>query len=212
TAAQPRHAGENGSGGAHGHPEAPAPDQVPTAPPSSGVTVPVGPNRVRALGGSTPEQTGPEDPGPGQAPQFEQASQGHQQLFLEPQQLQQPATSDAEAAHYGRYEPAVAYEPEAPPEPEIPPAPEVPYEPNDPDSVEPVGIPDGVPREEVYFRAYRDYAAVRASFPSARQLSRALHEGYGITDADGSLLSETYLRSYLHELRDRYNTEMGLAG
>ena len=77
---------------------------------------------------------------------------------------------------------------------------------------EPVGIPDGVPREEVYFEAYRQFAAAHYGFPNARQLSRALHEGFGVTNADGSLLSERYLRDYIREFRDRYNTEMGLAG
>ena len=75
-----------------------------------------------------------------------------------------------------------------------------------------MGIPDGVPRDEFYFLAYRQFVASNVSFPNARQLSRALHERHGVTNVDGSLLSEAYLRNYLREFRERYNTEMGLAG
>jgi hypothetical protein len=95
---------------------------------------------------------------------------------------------------------------------EPPPAPEVYPEPEpDPDD-EPVGIPDGVPREEVYFEAYRQFIAEQGSRPNARQLSRALHDHFGVTRADGSLLSESYLRVYMREFRDRYDAEMGMAG
>ena len=77
---------------------------------------------------------------------------------------------------------------------------------------EPIGIPDGVPREEFYFGAYRQFVASQARFPNARQLSRALHDGLGVTNADGVSCSEKYLRTYMREFRERYNTEMGLAG
>ncbi|MFI8854958.1 hypothetical protein ACIGW3_32785, partial [Streptomyces sp. NPDC053499] len=109
-----------------------------------------------------------------------------QELFVEPAPLQQ--------------EP----EPEPGPEPGYTEAPDL--------GDEPVGIPDGVPREEFYFSAYRQYVAAHGQFPTARQLSRDLYEGHGITTVDGSLLSETYLGGYMREFRDRYNTEMGLAG
>ncbi|NLU70251.1 DUF2637 domain-containing protein [Streptomyces sp. HNM0574] len=87
-----------------------------------------------------------------------------------------------------------------------------PAAPDDPAPVDPVGIPDEVPREEFYFLAYREYVAAQGGFPSARQLSRTLHDGYGVTEADGSLLRETYLGPYMREFKERYNTEMGLAG
>ncbi|RCG14158.1 DUF2637 domain-containing protein [Streptomyces reniochalinae] len=77
---------------------------------------------------------------------------------------------------------------------------------------EPAGIPDGIPREEVYFEAYRHYVASHGAFPTARHLSRTLHDGFGVTTVDGRLLSETYLGTYMREFKDRYNTEMGLAG
>ncbi|MGP3927293.1 DUF2637 domain-containing protein [Streptomyces sp. 8N616] len=77
---------------------------------------------------------------------------------------------------------------------------------------DPTGFPDGVPHEEVYFEAYRGFIAEQGNRPTARQLSRALHDRFGVTNRDGSLLSENYLRTYLRELRDRYETEMGMAG
>ena len=77
---------------------------------------------------------------------------------------------------------------------------------------QPVGIPDGVAREEVYFEAYRQYVAAQGFRPNARQLSRTLHEDFHVTTADGGLLSESYLFGYMREFKDRYNTEMGLAG
>lgn len=76
----------------------------------------------------------------------------------------------------------------------------------------PVGIPDGVAREEFYFLVYRQFVAAQGGFPTARQLSRTLYDGHGVADADGSLLGEAYLRPYLREFKERYNTEMGLAG
>ncbi|WP_443732551.1 DUF2637 domain-containing protein [Streptomyces marispadix] len=123
-------------------------------------------------------------PGSGSGPAYLPPQRAHeQQLFMEP-------------------EPA----PRALPDDDAPPVPSA------SDEAEPVGIPDGVPREEFYFSAYREFAASNADFPNARQLSRALHERHGVTNADGSLLSEAYLRTYMREFKERYNTEMGLAG
>ena len=115
---------------------------------------------------------------------------------------EQPGPADeAPDAHTAR-----AKAPAAHPTPAPRPAPEPVYE----AEVEPIGIPDGVPREEVYFEAYRQFIAEQGSRPSARQLSRALHDQLGVTNSDGSLLSEPYLRSHLSEFRDRYNAEMGV--
>ncbi|OEV07571.1 hypothetical protein AN220_33920, partial [Streptomyces nanshensis] len=108
----------------------------------------------------------------------------------------------------------------APPEPSAPEA-ALPAEPdtdaadaadNTDAADEPVGIPDGVPRDEFYFAVYRQYVATHSNRPTARQLSRALYEGHGVTTAEGNLLGETYLGGYLREFKERYNTEMGLAG
>ncbi|MGH3311365.1 MAG: DUF2637 domain-containing protein [Streptomyces sp.] len=117
---------------------------------------------------------------------------GSTALFMEPAPDPQPEYE------YFEPEPATGHQPE--------PAPAG-Y-----DDADPVGIPDGVPREEFYFLVYRQFVAAQASFPTARQLSRDLHDGHGVTNSDGSLLSENYLRGYMREFKERYNTEMGLAG
>jgi hypothetical protein len=77
---------------------------------------------------------------------------------------------------------------------------------------EPVGVPDDISHADAYFAAYRQYALEHGGFPNARQLARFLHERFGVTSSDGTLLSEPYLREYLHGFRDRYNSEMGMAG
>jgi hypothetical protein len=164
---------------------APAPEYTyaaGTQPSGPQVTVPVGPGRRRALGNSNAPVNG----GPAYLPP--QRAQ-EQELFVEPE----PAGVPRE------------YEQEFIPEPDTPHYAQS-------DEAEPVGIPDGVPRDEFYFLAYRQFVAAQASFPNARQLSRSLHEGHGVTNADGSLLSEGYLRNYMREFKERYNTEMGLAG
>ncbi|AXK37252.1 DUF2637 domain-containing protein [Streptomyces armeniacus] len=160
------------------------------------VTVPVGPGRVRALGNANAPVNGHAGAAAyAPARQAEPEQQEQDRLFLEPQ------LTDGQAEQEHAPEPQLQSQPR--PEPEQEP---------DPETVQPTGIPDGVAVEEVYFQAYRDYAAAKYDFPSARQLSRTLHDRFGVTDADGSLLSEVYLRGYLHELRDRYKTEMGMGG
>ncbi|MET7637099.1 DUF2637 domain-containing protein [Streptomyces sp. NPDC005438] len=172
------------------HPEEPDPARSPHPAP----TVPVGPGRVRSLGQASAPTNGyaayvppphPEEEGPAARP-----APAQQQLFREPPPPPEPeATPVPEAA-------------ESVPEPPAP----VEEDPS------PVGIPDGVAREEVYFEAFRQFAAGRGDFPNARQLSRTLEESFGITNADGSLLSEPYLREYVREFRNRYRSEMGMAG
>lgn len=75
---------------------------------------------------------------------------------------------------------------------------------------QPVGVPAGVPREEVFFQAYRQYTSQHACFPTAQQLAATLAESFGITDPRGFALSSDYLRRYLREFRERYNIELGL--
>ncbi|MGK5446914.1 DUF2637 domain-containing protein [Streptomyces radiopugnans] len=74
---------------------------------------------------------------------------------------------------------------------------------------EPVGIPDGMPREDAYYRAYHRYIVEKGDFPNPQQLALTLLDD-GIRDAGGGPLSESYLRPYVHEFKDRYRT--GLAG
>ncbi|MDG9705968.1 hypothetical protein QC029_27555, partial [Streptomyces sp. DH37] len=74
---------------------------------------------------------------------------------------------------------------------------------------EPVGIPDGMPREDAYYRAYHRYIVEKGDFPNPQQLALTLLDD-GIRDAGGGPLSESYLRPYVHEFKDRYRT--GVAG
>jgi uncharacterized protein DUF2637 len=102
--------------------------------------------------------------------------------------------------------PANGYLPLPEPTPEPQPAPEP------PPVAEPVGVPDDISHADAYFAAYRQYAQEQGLFPNARQLARFLHERFGVTGSDGTLLSEQYLREYLRGFRERYNAEMGMAG
>ncbi|MGP3970465.1 DUF2637 domain-containing protein [Streptomyces sp. 6N223] len=101
--------------------------------------------------------------------------------------------------------------PPQPPPPPAEPEPEPPAAEADPAPM-PVGVPDDISHADAFFAAYRQYAMEHGGFPNARQLARFLHERFGVTDADGSLLTEPYLRDYMYGFRDRYNAEMGMAG
>jgi hypothetical protein len=79
-------------------------------------------------------------------------------------------------------------------------------------AAEPIGVPDDISHADAYFAAYRQYALEHGDFPNARQLARFLHERFGVTSSDGTLLNEQYLREYLRGFRERYNAEMGMAG
>lgn len=68
---------------------------------------------------------------------------------------------------------------------------------------------DGGPSSDAFYDAYRQYILEQGDFPNARQLSRFLHERFAITDSDGTLLSEQYLRPYTRGFRERYSAEMG---
>ncbi len=99
-------------------------------------------------------------------------------------------------------------EPEAEPgRPEPPPEPEPPAA--DPDEV--VGLPDGVPYDDALFGFYRQFVLDEGRFPSPRPFGRYLRDVHGVQYADGTALSERYLRTYLPELRERYNQGMGTA-
>ncbi|SOD66499.1 Protein of unknown function [Streptomyces zhaozhouensis] len=68
---------------------------------------------------------------------------------------------------------------------------------------------EGGPPSDAFYDAYRQYIVEQGDFPNARQLSRFLHERFAITDTDGTLLSEQYLRAYTRGFRERYSAEMG---
>ncbi|GAB2813979.1 DUF2637 domain-containing protein [Streptomyces daliensis] len=150
------------------------------------VTVPVGPGRRRALGNASAPVNGGSGATAYVPPQRAQSQ--------EPGAVPEPEPPSATQA------PAPAPAPTPEPEPYV-----------EPDA-DPVGIPDGMPREDFYFAVYREFVAAQGSFPTSRQLSRVLYDSHGVCNSDGSLLSEQYLRGYMREFRERYNTEMGLAG
>ncbi|WP_340559211.1 DUF2637 domain-containing protein [Streptomyces sp. GSL17-111] len=141
-----------------------------------------------------------------------------------PVPVPKPVAEEPVVATAPEPEPAPAAEPvpapESKPVPEYVPGtqgrrpirrPPAPPEPVDAPADEPAGLPDGVPVEDVYFQAYRDLAA-RGARPTARDLSRALGEHFGVTNRDGGLLSEAYLRPYVRECRERLNEEIGVVG
>ncbi|MEC4016992.1 DUF2637 domain-containing protein [Streptomyces sp. H27-D2] len=70
-------------------------------------------------------------------------------------------------------------------------------------------LPENTSAAEVYFGAFRQYCAQHGDFPDARQLSRFLHDQFGLTNPKGQLLSESYLRKFMREFRDRHRMEMG---
>ncbi|TDC76897.1 DUF2637 domain-containing protein [Streptomyces hainanensis] len=74
--------------------------------------------------------------------------------------------------------------------------------------------PDDPARSEIFYAAYRQYVKEQGDFPNARQLSRYLHEEHGITDADGTLLSEQYLREFTRTrgFKERCKAEIGTGG
>lgn len=95
-------------------------------------------------------------------------------------------------------------EPEPEPEPVLPPV-------TTDDLAEVVGLPDGVPYDDALFGFYRQFVLDEGRFPSPRPFGRYLRDVHGVQYADGSALSERYLRTYLPELRERYNQGMGTA-
>ncbi|ONK13373.1 DUF2637 domain-containing protein [Streptomyces sp. MP131-18] len=77
---------------------------------------------------------------------------------------------------------------------------------------EPAANGSGAAPGDAFYTAYREYILEQGAHPNARQLSRFLHQRHGTTDADGSLLSEAYLREFTRGFRERYNAEMGTGG
>ena len=93
--------------------------------------------------------------------------------------------------------PAPEFIPE--PEPEPIPAP-VPVQ----ETVFPSGLdlPDGVPTDEAYFAAYRQYVREHSDFPNARQFARYLHNFYG-----GTAPEERELVTTIRDMRYRFTSE-----
>ncbi|MGP4004366.1 DUF2637 domain-containing protein, partial [Streptomyces sp. 8N706] len=84
-----------------------------------------------------------------------------------------------------------------------------PFPGTDGDTESPVsGLPDDVPRDEAYFAAYRQYVAESGVWPDSRQFGRYLLDHYGVRGRSGGPLSESYLRGYTRDFRDRLRMEM----
>ena len=197
------------------HPEltAPAWESGPAPEPSDDR---LGADRYDGPGQGEPAQAGPGTPGVHGISGMSEPVPEHQQAAAQPDRMAEPQDSDpsrvtvpvgpnrrrslgtagAPVPHQREAEPGPGPEPE--PEPVV--------------DDTPVGIPDDVPFEEFYYTAYRQYAASQGDFPTARQLSRMLHDAHGVTRADGSLLSEAYLLPHIREFRTRYTTDMGMTG
>ncbi|MFI0901695.1 DUF2637 domain-containing protein [Streptomyces sp. NPDC020983] len=82
--------------------------------------------------------------------------------------------------------------PEPAPEPEPVPEPAVPT----------FHLPEGIPEDEAYFAAYRQYVRERGEFPNARQFSRYLPAVYG-----GTAPEERTLVAVIRDMRYRYQSE-----
>ncbi|WP_431784675.1 DUF2637 domain-containing protein [Streptomyces chumphonensis] len=186
------------------------------------------PSAEASLTGPPAEQR-PERPEPPAAPEPDRAPAPQPSAPAEPTPVPAPVAEQPSADEPVAGQPVAAVpQPEAAsvPVPVREPAPEyvagtqgrrpirrppAPPEPVEAPADEPTGVPDGVPVEDVYFQAYRDLAA-RGARPTARDLSRALNDRFGVTNRDGGLLSEAYLRPYVRECRERLNEEIGVVG
>ncbi|WP_030565204.1 DUF2637 domain-containing protein [Streptomyces aureocirculatus] len=89
------------------------------------------------------------------------------------------------------------------------PAPESAPEPlPEPAAAEGAGLPDDMTREEAYFNAFRKYVSELGDYPNARQFSLYLMDLYGVTGQSGGPLTESTLRPYLRDFRDRYQRSL----
>lgn len=169
------------------------------------VTVPVGSGGRRRNLTSPPHLNGgPTHHGSADPVATEPPHAQQRELFPEP--LPGPnATQDG-----GALRPADGQVPEAAPQPVEPPDAQAEAEAEVPPSEEPLGIPEGVARDDIYYTAYLQYAANSHGHPTARQLSRLLYDEFNVTDRDGNMLSETYLRPYTRDFKERYRLEMGM--
>ncbi|WP_204328029.1 DUF2637 domain-containing protein [Streptomyces aureoverticillatus] len=78
----------------------------------------------------------------------------------------------------------------------------------EPAAAEASGLPDDMTREEAYFNAFRRYVSERGDYPNARQFSLYLMDLYGVTGQSGGPLTESTLRPYLRDFRDRYQRSL----
>ncbi|SFC28174.1 DUF2637 domain-containing protein [Streptomyces aidingensis] len=174
----------------------PAPEPEPAPAPDPGPEAVWGQEPLPAVAGEPlPEPESPPTPAPEPGP-GRRRSRRRDPVYAEPAQPAAPAVTVPVTASRTRNL--------TPPEPE--PEPGTP-----PDEEEPANIPDGTSPGELFYHAYREHLARTGEFANARQLSKVLYDRYGVTDGDGNLLSEGYLRNYLPDLRQRYRAEAGTA-
>lgn len=85
------------------------------------------------------------------------------------------------------------------------------YLPDEAIDPEPIELPTDLAEDERYYAAYHRYVVETGGFPTPRQLSVMLNERFGVTDADGNLLSEQHVREVMrtYGFKERYNSDMG---
>jgi Protein of unknown function (DUF2637) len=157
---------------------APGPQQEPIAQ----VMVPAGPNRSRPLGGAQLNGGGAQFSGMNGANGTNGAG-GANGVTIPGPRAQEPVGPTAVA--------------EAFPEPFAEPAPEP-----EPLPSSGLDLPDGIPVEEAYFSAYRQYVHQHSNFPNARQFARFLPTIYG-----GTAPEERELVTTIRDMRYRFTSE-----
>ncbi|KUJ65886.1 hypothetical protein ACZ90_42725 [Streptomyces albus subsp. albus] len=144
----------------------------------SPVTVPVGPNRVRDLGGQGVGGAMP------YAAQHWQQAEGAPAAGAAGQGA--PETADAPHADAAGADPAPEAEGGDPRRPARPRA----------------AVPEDMPLDEICYGAFRAFLADHSRFPSAFQFGRLLRQEYGLTE-----LGDPDVQRHLAECRDRYQAE-----
>nr|WP_165985209.1 DUF2637 domain-containing protein [Streptomyces sp. YIM 98790] len=148
--------------------------------------------------GSLPEpRPEPQQPQPGR-----HRSRRREQVYAETSPQPAPQVTVPVTANRSR-----PLTPPAPPGPASEPEPE----PEPAAAVEPRGIPEGISAGDLFYYAFRQFVADNGQFPNARQMSKTLYDQHGVSDTDGNLLGEGYLRPFLSEFRQRYKSEVGSA-
>lgn len=101
-------------------------------------------------------------------------------------------------------------EPEAVQEPAVPAAVELsePVEGQEATEDAELTLPEGVSREEMYYRAFRQFRHEVQEYPNARQLGVYLLENYGVKGRTGGPLTEKTLRPHLKPFRIRHGEEL----
>ncbi|WP_433891646.1 DUF2637 domain-containing protein [Streptomyces sp. CA-111067] len=149
---------------------------------ASQIRVPAGPNRTRPLGGAPLAPLN----GNGSSSNGNSGGNGHSNGFA--------GGSAPQNGRNGRTIPAPRAEEIPEPEPEPLPDPA--------DPAPGLDLPDGIPMDEAFFAAYRQYVRNQGSFPNARQFARYLPEIYG-----GTAPEERDMAPWIRDMRYRFQSE-----